>query len=505
MRRILTSLTLIALLSGSSSAQIKSLRLLKDQIDGYQWKVPKKWQQIPPQPAELNTLAKFNHSTSMGRNQLFLFRFQPKSGTTPATARPRSDDPDTEAPPKEKVSREEARRRFRESMQPRSFSQWYARSRRGKKLPAEPFTELKLSGGLTSKVYFMPQFGGSRPTSAAAMVSIFKYDGREWAIFIVMPRSELVNLKKPTARAKSWSKVFAIFQSFKAIKKKVATASSGRGDSKADRLAAVVEQAGHRLPKDWFVVASPKEHYVIVHHIPRKKTRQLVFVTKIKNYIEFMRKRYEELFPPAKPITAISVVRVCRDREEYHQYGGPRGSAGYWNPRDKELVIYDASSSGGAKNSYSTLFHEAFHQYIYYAVGEISPHSWFNEGYGDYFAGANPKNRFKIGPFEWRTEKVRNAVNSGKAHHLNDLMRFSKLQYYTRDPGMCYAQGWALIYFLNSKKGRSHTQWKHILPNYFDTLVKTRSQKKALKVAIGDLDMEALNDDYIRFIKRGFK
>ena len=84
-------------------------------------------------------------------------------------------------------------------------------------------------------------------------------------------------------------------------------------------------------------------------------------------------------------------------------------------------------------------------------------------------------------------------------------MRFSKLQYYTRDPGMCYAQGWALIYFLNSKKGRSHTQWKHILPNYFDTLVKTRSQKKALKVAIGDLDMEALNDDYIRFIKRGFK
>lgn len=505
MRHLLTALSLFAFLTTAASAQIKSIKLLKDEIDGYQWKVPRNWGQIPPQPGELNILAKFNHATAIGASQLFLLRFEPKSGTTPATPKINPDQPGSEGPPKEKVSREEATRRFRESMQPRSFSQWYSRVRRGKKIPSKPITELKLLGGMTSKVYFMPEHGGTRPTSGAGMASVFQHDGREWAMFFVMPRRDFVNLNKPTSKTKIWSKVFTIFQSFKPIKKKVAKSTSGQGDSKADRLAAVVEKAGHRLPKDWFVVASPKEHYVIVHHIPRKKTRQLVFVTKIKNYIEFMRKRYEELFPPVKPITAISVVRVCRDREEYHQYGGPRGSAGYWNPRDKELVIYDASTSGGAKNSYSTLFHEAFHQYIYYAVGEISPHSWFNEGYGDYFAGANPKNRFKIGPFQWRTKKVLDAVSSGKAHHLNDLMHFSKMQYYTRDPGMCYAQGWALIYFLNSKKGRSHSDWKHILPNYFNTLVKTRSQKKALKAAIGGLDMEALNDDYIRFIKRGFK
>ena len=375
-------------------------------------------------------------------------------------------------------------------MQPRSFSQWYARSRRGKKLPAESFTGLELSGGLTSKVYFMPQFGGSRPTSAAAMVSIFKYDGREWAIFIVMPRSELVNLKKPTARAKSWSKVFAIFQSFKAIKKKVATASSGRGDSKADRLAAVVEQAGHRLPKDWFVVASPKEHYVIVHHIPRKKTRQLVFVTKIKNYIEFMRKRYEELFPPAKPITAISVVRVCRDREEYHQYGGPRGSAGYWNPRDKELVIYDASSSGGAKNSYSTLFHEAFHQYIYYAVGEISPHSWFNEGYGDFFSGADISGGKvkRILPNPWRVGTIKKAVEDRKHVPLAEIIRYEQRDYY-RNAGLCYAEGWSFIYFLNtSKEAQRHEVWSEILPVYFETLKAVWGEQFARLEAEGKED-----------------
>ena len=501
--KLLFLIVAISALPFTVCAQIRSLSLVKDASEGYQWKVPAKWNQLPPQPSELSTLAKLNSTRGRSASQLLLLRFEPKTGTTSGDGEASPNAPE-EAKPGEQLDRAEIMRRFRESMRPRSFSQWYARSRRGRKLPSEPISTLKIGGGIEAKVFFMPEHGGKGAAQPAAMASVFQYDGREWAIYFTMARRDLVNLKNPKKKTRIWPRLFSVFKSFKPIKKKEPKPTSA-GDADSERLAAVVQKAGHKLPDDWHVLASPKERYVIVHHIPRKKTRQLAFVRNIQRYLEFMRERYEELFPPRKPITEISVVRVCASREEYHQYGGPGGSAGYWNPGDRELVIYDASKSGGAKNTYSTLFHEAFHQYIYYAVGEISPHSWFNEGYGDYFAGANPKRRFKIGPFQWRTSTVRTAVATGKAHHLKDLMTFTQMQYYTRNPGMCYAQGWALVYFLNSRKGLAHTEWKTILPNYFETLVKTKSKKKALEAAIGGLDIEALNTDYQAFIRAGFK
>ena len=85
-------------------------------------------------------------------------------------------------------------------------------------------------------------------------------------------------------------------------------------------------------------------------------------------------------------------MRVCGDRKEYHEYGGPGGSAGYWNSGSEELVFYDASRSKKIDDdTVSVLYHEAFHQYIYYSVGNVAPHSWFNEGHGDYYAGADLK------------------------------------------------------------------------------------------------------------------
>jgi len=63
------------------------------------------------------------------------------------------------------------------------------------------------------------------------------------------------------------------------------------------------------------------------------------------------------------------------------------------------------------KDSLRVLYHEAFHQYIHYAVGDVAPHSWFNEGHGDYFAGHNYRGRkFKSDVFRWRTGIIANAL-----------------------------------------------------------------------------------------------
>ena len=93
--------------------------------------------------------------------------------------------------------------------------------------------------------------------------------------------------------------------------------------------------------------------------------------------------------PEEDPLIAsrCSVVRVCKDRDQYFTYGGPLGSAGYWFALQEELVLYDDQDRQGRDATWRVLGHEAFHQYIHYYMGNQEPHSWFNEGHAEYYAG----------------------------------------------------------------------------------------------------------------------
>ena len=126
------------------------------------------------------------------------------------------------------------------------------------------------------------------------------------------------------------------------------------------------------------------------------------------------------------------------------------------------------------------LYHEAFHQYIFYSVGRVSPHSWFNEGHGDYYAGAKWNGgRFRIEPFDWRVPVITRAVRKGSNVStpggyvpLAKIVRFSQREYYS-NPSICYAEGWSLIYFLREvvpRKKSFRAKWGHILDVYFNTL-----------------------------------
>jgi hypothetical protein len=233
------------------------------------------------------------------------------------------------------------------------------------------------------------------------------------------------------------------------------------------------------LVRGWKAVDTP--NYLIIHH-----TKDTSLLARIQNDLEAMRLLYEELFPPAQPVEAVSVVRVCKDREEYLAYGGWARSAGYWNSRRQELVLYDnvAGSQGsrfGNKDSYIVLYHEAFHQYIHYAAGELPPHSWFNEGYGDYFSGAvvyhRSKKVKKIGPNPWRVARIRAAVEADRHVPLEKLVHAEKKEYY-KDGPLYYAEGWSFVYFLNTDKAAQRRKdWQAILPTYFETLKASYFEK----------------------------
>jgi hypothetical protein len=250
------------------------------------------------------------------------------------------------------------------------------------------------------------------------------------------------------------------------------------------------------LLKTWDVIVSPKRNYVILYDRNGKRNDKLAQV--VAERIEAIRgQTYEKQFPPAKPVKAVSIVRLCADAFGYHAYGGPPGTAGYWNDDAEELVFFDMDEkkSVADDDTLGVLYHEAFHQYIYYSVGEVAPHSWFNEGHGDYYAGSQYKDGvFTIKPFRWRVARVKNAIKRGPCPYeektkngettfefdrssegyspLKALTSMSQREYY-QYPAISYAQGWSLVYFLREivpKNKEYAAKWGRILDTYFDTL-----------------------------------
>ena len=249
------------------------------------------------------------------------------------------------------------------------------------------------------------------------------------------------------------------------------------------------KRARATLARGWKAADTP--NYIIVHRSPDEG-----LINKIARDIEAMREVYEKLFPPARPVEAVSVVRVCRNRGEFMAYGGPPTAGGYWSAGNEELVFYDYEQSkkdsasvkaqgarGSDKDSLLVLYHEALHQYLYYAVGEISPHDWFNEGHGDYFSGAfipgQSTKVVEIRPSRWRVDIAKKQMSGPKPTiGLEQLLRAERNEYYNpakiRD---FYAAGWSLVYFLRtSPKVKAHPEWSKLIDRYFDTLKGTYAE-----------------------------
>lgn len=269
-----------------------------------------------------------------------------------------------------------------------------------------------------------------------------------------------------------------------------------------------------KIIKGWKWKRTP--HYLIVYDEDVDNKR---IVNRVAREMEALREQvYEVIFPSDKPVEAISIIRVCESRDQYMAYGAPGGSAGYWSPYHGELVLYQDKND--KKDAIRVLYHEGFHQYIYYSVGEVSPHSWFNEGHGDFFSGHVFKGgKFKLDVFDWRTGEAREAkrrwkegiprfrvakgasdeAKVGDRLTLAEWLTWRQPQYYGNNDfkwadrpdgnpapipgGTNYALGWSFIYFLRTTKNE---EYQKILPTYFNTLKSfvtqdREAQEKALE------------------------
>ncbi|MEQ1893745.1 MAG: hypothetical protein ABL998_14470 [Planctomycetota bacterium] len=205
----------------------------------------------------------------------------------------------------------------------------------------------------------------------------------------------------------------------------------------------------------------------------------------------------------------LSVVRLCKNEEMYYQYGGPRGTSGYFSSFQAELLIYDDKADRGRDYTWAVLNHEGFHQYIFSFFGNVSPQSWYNEGTGDYYSGFD---------FNTKTKKFTPKKNQGRQDNvlrikdnlvpLQRLVTLTQAEFYNpsefRLEGWAtYAQGWSLIWFLREGKGKAkgwQKPWEMILDTYLETLLATGKTKVAVEKAFEGVDWKALETSWKDFI-----
>ncbi|MCP3914126.1 MAG: hypothetical protein GY711_01055 [bacterium] len=378
-----------------------------------------------------------------------------------------------------------------------------------------------------------------------------------WALNIEMATGvNFVLAFNAPANKKKWKKWHNSFKklakTFKRVEIEQPAASDniGMGGLRAKKRAALEDRL--RREPGWALYETPN-YFVISSHDDKK------FVEEMMDRLEAVREVYEADYPIEKALEArkakeareakerkerekeeggdekadkpqekrttaaradpmeeskTSVVRLCKNKTEYTAYGGSPRSAGYWNWVEEELVIFDDQERGGRRNTWAVLNHEAFHQYIFYFYGNISPHSWYNEGTGDFYSGyqLNKRKKFDLDRFDWRESTIKEEIKSGKIAPLKDLVRWSQAQYYGNNPidggsGSRYPQGWSLIYFLrtgerNKAKGWEAT-WGSILGTYLDTLAATGDLDESVDKAFDGVDWDALETAWQHYILKG--
>jgi hypothetical protein len=453
--------------------------LYENKTVGFAIKPFKDWNAVPPQPREKyqivgwvskhEQLARKQHVKYNPEMNILVFR----------TAEP----PDPNEDPK-KAAEEQ---RMRDEYGPWStFSAYADRYLKGRGVSKEGEPTKKEINGVAAQVWTLMFNDGHEPP-VRRVVYVFPGDGCEVAVEYTSMDEWFSNLSGDIeASAKTFKFTGSGAKPTAASAGKSSDGSSAPGtttdqDSPAVAQKKLLDEQIAKLPPGWKHFVSKKGRYLILYDAEDGFVKQLAV------HLEAMRDYYETVFVPDQKITAISIVRVCKDETMYHGYGGPPSTGGYWSSRQHELVVFQ-NKNVDQLGTFGVISHEAFHQYIYYFYGEISPHSWYNEGHGDYFSGAvlGGDKVVDIKPYRRagydRESTIKEAVRAGTYTPLKKFVKFSQEEYYSGNVDLNYSEGWSIIYFLRAGKKEGvkfDGKWSKVLDDYLRNLVAARDKARA--------------------------
>lgn len=501
---------------------------------GFQVNMFTKWTAVPPQPTDPFEVAKFatpqpiNHKSGAYLHDISILRFDPEGKSSSTLERGKGEGPTTgggegSEPPKEDDKpkkpelTEDDLRKLSQQLRDKSFTEYLESN-------YKPVEKVKVSkrkfGKLDATVH---EF---KVKSGIAGTNICYYS----VVFMAPDKSEVVlNYSMPDFKFDEWKDLFIQSASsfkFIGVTSNESTIAAAKSMLDADRLRHKedVEQT-----PGWALLET--KHYFIKHDVTDQG-----FLKDLQERIEAIYGVYEKRFLGDKKLQAIAekaaqaedasykkggagkntkpVLRVVKDEKEYYQYGGPGGSAGYFSPGSGELVV-PCFKSVNLVLTWAVLNHEAFHQFIHHFFGELSPHSWFNEGTGDYYAGwrYQPNGKFDIKPLSgWaegldRLSLIREWVRDSKYVPFEEFLRYTQQQYYSGSGVHHYSQGWSIIYFFLRGKEQGVRPWKpewdRFLSDYLEKLMETKDLTQAIDYATRDLQgakMKELEEAWKRFV-----
>jgi hypothetical protein len=475
MGRHTACLAAVLLLSvGSAAAPISLGRTHKDESNGFRIQPPRKWEQVPTKFQDVALIARWTGDAKRGR-------IRPELRVVRLLKAVAQDQPET---PTEAVQRGIPGYADVLRKQPKDLWEYLSKLMPGKMQVVEEDAEFRMrSKKYTAhlRVYREPGDDDRRAQRyqrlvVAAQISTVEESDSTFGVAYFTSVADEKNMARAFKTSIKRFRILDPDEEEEAEEGETAVGDEGIFVDSAQKPAEWREARKNKLKgvKGW--AALDTKNYLIVHNKEVKRP----LLKKIAKHIEAIRRDvYEKLFPPAQEVKAISVVRVCKDREEYLRYGAPPSSAGYWSPRDEELVFYQDKSN--KKDSLRVLYHEAFHQYIFYSVGKVSPHSWFNEGHGDYFAGHNYRGgKFRADVFRWRTGIIANALGQKTYVPLEQFLKYTQGEYYA-NAALCYAQGWSFVYFLREVerlKIKKYEKYWGLLDRYFEAIKRNVNSVK---------------------------
>ncbi len=500
----------------------------RDYVDGqygFQIKLPHKgnWSQTPTQPGEQVEVAKFKDDRKGDFSTLDIFRFASAQASGPTTpgSDPEGGAPEGEAP--------EIPPEYRGGRQTPDNAVDYFDAQAGRiarwcglEWEGLPQPKQKKFGDVIGDIYVVEfqhtKYKGRRVGMLAGIVS----DGEAEYLLLFQYQGKLKKMLIP------WTQTL---RSFRFAEGEVVQ-DAEETEKDLDKRNKTRKVDGELLDPEkrarvkadlkgtWRFIDTP--HYLVVYNCDDPLAKY------IAKRVEYMRKyAFETVFPPVAPIEECMIVRVCKEMDEYYHYGAPRGSAGYWSSGHDELVFPDLSRSKKPdEKTIGVMHHEAFHQYIHYALLKNNLPIWFNEGYAEYFfcvESTKAKLKFmKRHPMRYGT--VKSALGSGDLIPLKDFIKMNQPQYYARS-SLCYAQGWAFSTWMkNITKNERYREIPKIMfqemqRGYLE-LQQGRTEglgmgrgmnmygeynpvvQAAMKKAFEGIDLEKLDEDFKKDLKR---
>jgi hypothetical protein len=259
--------------------------------------------------------------------------------------------------------------------------------------------------------------------------------------------------------------------------------------------------------KKWWYLETP--HYVIVSDLPGS---QAPLVRRIQADLEPLRATFEAFVPPVAPIEAVSVLRIFNEEADYVRYvdAGMAWSGGAWVPGRGELIV--RPQSGGSLRDQrawivETVYHEAFHQYLHYALRGRTPGVWFNEGHATFFEGAEPGAGGVTFDEVKRYAEVFDTLVREQRLALGGLFAMSYPQFYAgggsdQQRRENYARAWGLTYFLRKYAPAAPDHpFAGMADRYHQAFVKSGDAAGALAGAMGGHTPEELEQAITEFWK----